>query len=945
MSSRSEKQNSEKRNEKQRPKRAEMKPWRAVDISEWVLCGLTLLVIVSLPWYFGCVQWKSQYLLAWASAAIGLVAALHCIICTLSKSRDVSVPWLTWLLFLLGVFAFFQSRQVYSWLGGEIAPASVHMQRWALGLSEAPKSYDLTLATSPKVNEAGGVAETERIPCDLKEVPESERKLALSIEPLHTRGAAICLFLSGLFVWIGRMVFSDSTKQLCLFIAMTLIGVLIACVGIQGAISYQSLNFLGLQTGSSFATFVSKNSAGGFYNICIAGCLGLLGWTLLNTERSTKDTRYRFADKSLVSRMRGFAEDSLADLNTAQIAVVLCLIGIVSALLISLCRGAAVSALGAIIVAAFIANARNRNRGSWVIFVTVATVFVACMVGFQVEDRAYSSLESLSEIDLEKELIAGRAYIWSMAWKAMMFYGWLGSGLGTFHYAYLPFQEPSSPVWFYHAESLYAQCGVELGYVGIAAMITAIVLLLAELQKPAVKDNWGMAFPAKLAGAFLVVSQTLHSFVDFAIILPSLFVPACVLLGSVLGTIRNSQIASSRKRSRSGQAPEVKLPPKSVPWMRKGLMGIGVSLGCVVVIVTLADSVKSLAASESMVDWTKVQEKKLLEEQSPERVLELAKIWAGEKFLQANAASIKGNSIAMREFADAFVFEYRLNQLMKAQLTVAWSESWPTTAPATLQLVNQRERDRRKKEQFLESIGGQEALDRLNKAANWYALGHTKSPLDWRLSWGRCLTNLSCERDDLARLLPANMALAKHSSQQLIATTVLFRDQFDSSRFDQVLKQAMKSNPSSSTNCAKVIAAETADENISVSIFPQRYDILESIAVQTFNKAAFPETNRRLWTRAQELVIQAPMTSSRRELWLADASVALADINGEIAHLRSALGFEPNDVRLRLRLANRQLDIADLIEAKKTLEALQRIAPLDAEVKALQDRIKNSKGP
>jgi len=933
----------EKRNEKQRPQKADAKPLQAIDISEWVLCGSALLIILCLPWYFGSVQWKSQYVLAWVGAAVCLLTAVHCILSMAFRSRDVSVPWLTWLFFLLGAFAFFQSRPVYSWLGKEMAPASVHMQRWALGLSEAPKSYQATLLTTPKSGDLETAVANTSVPCDLTEVPESDRKLAWSIEPLHTRGAAISLFLCGLFVWIGRMVFTDSIKQLWLFSALTLIGVLIACVGIQGAISYQSLNFLGLKSGGSFATYVSKNSAGGFYNICIAGCLGLLGWTLLNTQRSTKDTRYRFADKSLFSRIRGMAEDSLADLNTPQITAVFCLISLVSGLLVSLCRGAAVSALGAVIVASYIANARNRSRGSWVIFVTVATVFVACMVGFQVDDKAYSRLESLSEIDLEKELIAGRAYIWSMAWKAMRFYGWLGSGLGTFHYAYLPFQEPSSPVWFYHAESLYAQCAVELGYVGLAAMITAIILLIAELQRPAVKDKWGLAFPAKLAGAYLVVSQALHSFVDFAIILPSLFVPACVLMGSVLGTIRDSQISLSRKRSRSELAPGAQpLPAKSVSWLRTGLTGVGVSVGCILVIVSLVDSVKSLSVSESMVDWTKTEERKILEEQSPKRVEEMAAIWASGQSSSKSVEALRENSIAMRALADSLLFDYRINQLIVSPPSGAWSESWLNTSPAMLQLVLQREQNQLKRERFVEeSIGGQKGMDLLKKAAGSYALGHSKSPLDWRLSWGRCLTNVSCERDELARLLPASMALAKHSSQQLLAATILFRNQFDSNRFDQVLNQAMKTNPWSSASVAKLIAAERADEDISISMFPQRSDILESIATQTFKKALFPETNRRLWNRAQELIKDAPMTASRRELWLADSFVAIDDVDGEISHLRSAVKSEPNDLKLRQRLANRLIDIQDIDEAKKAIKEMERFAPASPEVKTLKDRIRS----
>ena len=924
----------EKRVEKSRSQKVADKPWRVIDVSEWVLCGLTLLIILALPWYFGCAQWKSQYLLAWVGVAVCASTAFHCLASLMSKSRDVSVPWLTWLFFFLGLVAFVQSRPVYSWLGTEIVPASVQIQRWALGLSDAPPSFHATLSSTPKTKTADGATTVPVVPCDLKDVPESERKLAWSIEPLHTRGAAASLFLCGLFVWVGRMVFSDPTKQLCLFCALTLIGVLISCVGIQGAISYQSLNFLGLKTGGSFATFVSKNSAGGFYNVCIAGCLGLLGWTLLHTQRSSKDTRYRFADKSLISKIRGFAEDSLADLNTAQITSVLCLVGIVSALLISLCRGAVVSALGAIIVAAFIANARNHSRGSWVILVTIATVFVACMVGFQIDDSAYARLESLSELDLEKELTDGRAYVWSIAWKAMAFYGWFGSGLGTFHYAYLPFQEPSTTIWFYHAESLYGQCGVELGFLGISILILAIVKILAELQRPAAKENWKAALPSKLAGTYLIVSQSFHSFVDFAIIVPALFVPAAVLIGSVIATIRKSEIAPSRKRSRSESATTTgPTEPKEVSGWRPRLLGVLVAALAATAIAFTTTSIQSLAASDSMEAWTKLEETKAIEDQSSKRVLKMAELWS------MNNSSLRQNSTAMRAFADALIYDYRMNQMIATPPSSEWVKAWTNTSPMLLQLALERVKDQVMREQIIDSVGGKAALSLLERSAEWYAIGQTKSPLDWRLLWGRCRTNMVCEREEIAKLLPASMTTGKHNAQQLLETTLLFRDQFDQNQFEQILAQAMKSNPGAASNSAKLIAMESPDEDVSINLFPQRLDILEMIAREPFTKERFPRTNQRLWERAQELVAVAPMTTSNKEIWLANASVELGDANAEISHLRKAVKQEPNNIQLSIRLAKRLMDAMENDEAKAVVRQLQRTSTFDQEVKILADRI------
>ena len=934
----------EKRREKTRTPKAPAKPWKAIEITETALRVLVLLLIAALPWYYGSVKWQTQYILAWVGLCFCVCIAIHAVVSVVTKSGDLSVPWLTWIFFGVAAFAFVQSIPAFSWQPNSFSPSSVSMQRWALGLTNAPTAIQDKILPNPKEPVlAESPTTASSIPCDLKGVPESEQTLAWSIEPLHTRGGVAGLLLCGLFVWLGRMVFSGSRKQLWLFGALTAIGILIACVGIQGAVSHQSVNFLGLKSGSSFATFVSKNSAGGFYNICIAGCLGLLGWTLLNTQRTSKDTRYRFPDTNILSKIRGFAEDSLADLNTAQIAVALCLIFVVSALLISLCRGAAISALGAIIVASMVANAKSRSRGTWAIFFAIATAFIACMVGFQIDEKAYARLESLSEIVIEDEFREGRAYIWSIAWKAMMFYSWLGSGLGTFHFAYLPFQEPSSTGWYYHAESLYAQCGVELGYIGLSVLILSTIKLLSEVQRPAAQENWAIAFPSKLAGTYLLVSQALHSFVDFAIIIPSLFIPACVLIGSVQGTLRKSEIAPVRKRSRSSSAtPATPTPTKNQTWMANGMLALSTVVVSALSIFYVTTSLKSLAASEAMADWTKVEEAKRLEEQSIDRVREMASLWTLDN------SSLRRDPSAMRSFADAILFNYRMNQLTSAPIASTRAEAWTGTSPVFLRLALEQVQDKIKRNQIIDVVGGKPAMELLDKSANWYALGQTKSPLDWRLIWGRCFANLVCEPDEVAKLLPASLTLAKHNAQQLLAASVLHRKHFDQKQYNQILGQAMKSSILTAANSAKLLALDRTDDEIPIAIFPQRYDVLRSIATDAFPKAKFPKTNRRLWEKAKELVATAPLTKSNREQWLADAAFALDDAVGEINHLSVASQNDPGNARLLSRFANRLLDLADANTEedamKRVREAIILIRKLDrggADAENLEKRLKN----
>jgi len=259
-----------------------------------------------------------------------------------------------------------------------------------------------------------------------------------------------------------------------------------------------------------------------------------------------------------------------------------------------------------------------------------------------------------------------------------------------------------------------------------------------------------------------------------------------------------------------------------------------------------------------------------------------------------------------------------------------------------------REQENVKKEQIIDAIGGKTALELLEKSSKWYALGQTKSPLDWRLVWGRCFANIVCERNEVAKLLPASLTLAKHNAQQLLAASVLFREQFDQKQYDQILAQAMKSNVSTASNSAKLIAMERTDAEVPISIFPLHHEILRSIASDedAFTKKRFPETNRRLWLKAIELVALSPMTASRRETWLADAAFALGDAKGEISHLRFASLSEPNNPGLHFRFASRLLDVADpnteevaVEEVRKAIKQLKRMDSASIEAKILEERV------
>ena len=119
---------------------------------------------------------------------------------------DMRIPWGSWVLFGLASFAFVQTLSVYRWEGAESIPASLPLQRWALGLTPPPAGIQsLLLTDSPRSTE--NVSTRNSVPCDLAGISDADKKLSWSVEPLHTKGAFPSLILCGLLIWAGRMVF------------------------------------------------------------------------------------------------------------------------------------------------------------------------------------------------------------------------------------------------------------------------------------------------------------------------------------------------------------------------------------------------------------------------------------------------------------------------------------------------------------------------------------------------------------------------------------------------------------------------------------------------------------------------------------------------------------------------------------------------------------------
>ena len=115
--------------------------------------------------------------------------------------------------------------------------------------------------------------------------------------------------------------------------------------------------------------------------------------------------------------------------------------------------------------------------------------------------------------------------------------------------------------------------------------------------------------------------------------------------------------------------------------------------------------------------------------------------------------------------------------------------------------------------------------------------------------------------------------------------------------------------------------------------------MLQSLALQVFDKEKFPKTYLALWERAKKLITSSSMTEARREIWLADAAKATDDKLGEINYLKNAIRYEPSNLKLLCRIVKQLMDLGEIQQARKYCDQARRLDPLDLEVRELVRRL------
>lgn len=449
--------------------------------------------------------------LAWSQYVAGLAIVLACILVALAQVWSVSHHWfsgthapaqpklpafaLTGLLLLLLCFTYFQTIELSPDLVKSISPASHHAR------------YEWAAALTPDA-----VAE----------------KFPISVAPFDSAHANALLVIAILVSYFSPFAFYDRSRTTWLLAAIAACGCSIAAIGILRKIDTDFLmwSFLSGGEGAPFGTYLNRNNAAFAINTGIAAALGVLVWRKTITASIRKNAE-------AIETPRKDAMQWLSDwpLVLALAATTILLLGIVAC-------GSRGGLLTTFIAGGLTLAVVRRSIGSLrgVILVIAAFGGLAFLI-LRTDSLGYQSLEGDAFAEL-RDTVDGdgrgmsndaRLTHWPDGLRAATNYLPAGSGLGTYGYAYLPWQKTSSWRWFVHADNLWLEGFLELGLFGVALFAGCIGLLgrsLWRLSRSADPIDQGLL----ATGSYLFVATLFSQTFDFGLIMPANLVMVMMLL-------------------------------------------------------------------------------------------------------------------------------------------------------------------------------------------------------------------------------------------------------------------------------------------------------------------------------------------------------------------------------------------------------------------------------
>lgn len=521
----------------------------------WVGRIACLLIVALFPWFRGGVDYWSQ---VWIGGLLLVGLGVWCVEAILDRKSPARGLPLVVIPVLLGVLlALVQLIPLPDYAADLIAPRQKQL---------------IASFASP-----AGMAESPPAPLT---------RLTLDVTTGKAQLAILCFALAGLI--LGIHFFKSSAHTICFFVVVAGSAAAVSIVGILQRVTFSGRTLLPNETVSGvlpFAFFVNRNNAACYLLIGFAAAVGLLYWNLFREIPNRKPRPIISREIPVWRQIQQNVGIFIAELTPSRVACLLLVLMIGLGVLATLSRGGVLALLvaGVLTTMTFGMVRDSETRIGWAVFALIGVVGLALWLGFGTQ--LASRFEELNDPNAINAL--DRIQHWSATSPAILDFGLLGSGLGSYHSVHRLYRRNLEERSFEHADNQYFETLVETGWIGLLLLIAAIGLVVWSVILISQKGTSTRTMAIGVAGMFLIIAVAVASITDFGVQLPA----NCLVLAMFVGIIslHTQSFASRLKKRPSLLKREL---PRTFSW--------GVTLLVVIAVGLSTWHLRTLAAMERL---------------------------------------------------------------------------------------------------------------------------------------------------------------------------------------------------------------------------------------------------------------------------------------------------------------------------------------------------------
>lgn len=294
-----------------------------------------------------------------------------------------------------------------------------------------------------------------------------------------------------------------------------------------------------------FGPIVNSNGAAGLLCVSMAAGIGLLLLTWRGESgNQTEQRNVRRSHRAVLSEFRLSLQKTIAGLTPSGLLNAAAVSLIMAGIATTRSRAGILAALAGIAVA--VLSGVFSRRWSMFIVSVVLLAFSTCgfLVLFELNDVVLSELSTLKDPVSESTV---RILHWSDSLQSVRDFPWLGSGLGAYRFATLPYLTQGMRVWFMNADNQFIEMMVESGITGFlcfagSGLLIALTGLRLLARTEAGKSSSLRSMHALgLICCIIAVSQALSATFDFGTGLPATSAAIVLLWGTATAALQTSQ--------------------------------------------------------------------------------------------------------------------------------------------------------------------------------------------------------------------------------------------------------------------------------------------------------------------------------------------------------------------------------------------------------------------